>query len=82
MREEEGNIHFSADCLGDYENLYGPWRGDIKKRAAEKKNLPPSPVAYIMNAALVGLHGNTDTTARKSAIEEMTFWKVYFNFFC
>ena len=25
---------------------------------------------------LVGLNGSTDTTARKSAIEEMTFWKV------
>ena len=25
---------------------------------------------------LVGLHGSTDTTARKSAIEEMMFWKV------
>ena len=25
---------------------------------------------------LVGLHGSTDTTARKSAIEEKMFWKV------
>ena len=25
---------------------------------------------------LVGVHGSTDTTARKSAIEEMMFWKV------
>ena len=25
---------------------------------------------------LVGLHGSTDTTARKSAIEENMFWKV------
>ena len=28
MREEgRGGIHFSADCLGDYENLYGPSGG-------------------------------------------------------
>ena len=33
------------------ENLYGPWGGNIKKRAAEKKSSTP-PVAYIMNAAL------------------------------
>ena len=25
-----GGIHFSADCLGGSENLYGPWGGDIK----------------------------------------------------
>ena len=25
---------------------------------------------------LVGLHGSTNTTARKSAIEEKMFWKV------
>ena len=33
---------------------------------------------------LVGLHGSTDTTARKSAIEEKSFWKVTLpsNFFC
>ena len=32
---------------------------------------------------LVGLHGSTDTTARKSAIEEKMFWKVMLpsNFF-
>ncbi len=39
MREEEGGgvgIPFSADCLGDYENLYGPWGGG----GGKKKNEP------------------------------------------
>ncbi|KAL9967443.1 hypothetical protein ACROYT_G025665 [Oculina patagonica] len=46
-----GGIHFSADCLGDYENLYGPWEG-YKKNEPLKKKSSTLPVAYIMNAAL------------------------------
>ena len=56
-----GVLIFRLIAWGGSENLYGPWGGgDIKKRAAEKKNPLPPPCSIHNECSLTLLKVNNN----------------------